>query len=79
MNGLIVPMSLEANCSGASGVSLPLLQTITLNEGTGIWGLVPGVSVNLLNQTVYTPLIHFSQYGLVQGKAEVLGAVLNAF
>jgi hypothetical protein len=67
-NHFLVPVTLVADASGANGISLISLQTVTLNETTGVWGLVPNVSVNVLNQRVYTPLFHFSKYGIVGGK-----------
>ncbi len=42
---------------------------MTYDEAKCVWRLVPGVAVNLLNRTVLTPLLHFSKYGIVQGKA----------
>jgi hypothetical protein len=68
-NGFLAPMVLEANVSGARNVNLLLLRTVTRDETTGVWALVPQISVNVANQTVMTPLLHFSKYGIVQGKA----------
>ena len=67
-NHFVLPVVLQTNVKGATGISLLSLQTVTLDESTGIWRLVPNVSVNVLNQTVYTPLLHFSKYGIVEGK-----------
>jgi hypothetical protein len=72
-NRFLVPVVLETNVTGAtvSGSivsNLLLLNTITRNESTGAWQLLPNVSVNVLNRTTYTPLFHFSKYGIVYGK-----------
>ena len=69
-NHFLRPVGLEANCSGwGTDAMLPNVRTVVLDESKGVWSLVPNVSVNVANKTVYTPLWHFSQYGQVQGKA----------
>jgi hypothetical protein len=65
----LIPVTLETDVSGAINADPARFQVVWLNEQQGIWVLVPDSLLNLKLLKLLTPLLHFSKYGVVQGKA----------
>ena len=63
-NGFSKPVTLTVDCSGMRNVER--MGIVWLNEATGEWEEVPGSSVDLQNQSVSAPLMHFSHYGVAE-------------
>ncbi len=71
-NGFLVPVSLVADCAGATNVNLANCGTLWYDEQAGVWRTVNGTIVDLVNSRVTAQLPHFSTYGvadLLEGKA----------
>jgi len=67
--GFLKPVTLQTDCRGAVDVDPSNLQVIWFNESQGLWVLVPNTILDLKLTRLLTPLWHFSQYGVVDGKA----------
>ena len=67
--GFLKPVTLQTDCRGAVDVDPSNLQVIWFNEAQSLWVLVPNTILDLKLTRLLTPLWHFSQYGVVDGKA----------
>lgn len=68
-NNFAVPVQLVSDCSASLNLDTSNLQTLWFNEFTARWVPVPGSVVTSSNSTITTPLMHFSDYGVVDSKA----------
>ena len=68
-NNFALPVTLTTNWSGTNVTNPQTLAELWYDESAGLWRVVPGSVVDVLNGTISTPLSHFSTYGTVEGKA----------
>lgn len=68
-NRFAVPVQLVSDCSSAVSVDPRSLQTMWFDEGNAKWVVVPGSVITATTLTISTPLMHFSDYGILGSKA----------
>lgn len=68
-NGFAVPVTLRSDCSGTIVLDPAQLAELWFDEAAQVWRQVPGANVDIVNTDVIAPLHHFSDYGVVDGKA----------
>ena len=68
-NHFAVPVTLRSHCSGTSAVVPNRLLQLWFDEQRGLWVPVPGATSDMATFDVVAPLMHFSAYGIVGGKA----------
>lgn len=68
-NNFNVPVELMADCSTGIDVDPTKLATVWHDVGNNRWVLIPGSAVSRETVTIRTPLRHFSEYGILGGKA----------
>ena len=68
-NHFAIPVQLVADCHDASQLNVSSLATLWYDELNQRWTLVNGSVISIPNSTITTPLMHFSYYGIFDGKA----------
>jgi hypothetical protein len=68
-NHFAVPVTLRSDCSGTSAVAANQLAQLWFDPHVGAWCPVPGFAPDVPNFDVVAPLWHFSDYGVVDGRA----------
>lgn len=68
-NRFAVPVQLVADCGTATGLNAWAMRTLWFDEARSQWVVVSGTTVNTTEAKIITPLSHFSEYGVVDGKA----------
>ncbi len=68
-NHFAAPVMLTSSYAGATVADPSALVEVWLDPTTNLWRLVPGSSVDAVQQVVTVPLSHFSSYGVADGRA----------
>lgn len=66
-NHFAVPVNLVTSYDGGNVADPSSLVQVWFDESAGVWRQVPGSQVDTTNETVTTPLPHFSIYGIARG------------
>jgi len=68
-NQFTIPVVMRSDCTGTDALSAASLCEIWYDAAADVWRQVPGSTPDIVNFDVIAPLTHFSEYGVIEGKA----------